>query len=42
MSTDRTGGLQQIRGKNIFLGILLRFDFLICMVIGEQGCSHFW
>jgi hypothetical protein len=22
--------------------ILLRFGFLICMVIGEQGCSQFW
>jgi hypothetical protein len=25
-----------------FPEILSRFVFLICMVIGEQGCSQFW
>jgi hypothetical protein len=40
MSVVHTGGLQQICGKNIFPGYLLRFGFIICMVIGGQGCPH--
>jgi hypothetical protein len=39
-STGHTGDLQQICGKRIFPGYLLRFGFLICMVIGGQGCPH--
>jgi hypothetical protein len=34
MSIGRTGGLQHICGKRIFPRILLRFGFLIFMVIG--------
>jgi hypothetical protein len=39
MPIGHTGGLQQICGQRKFLGILLRFSFMIFCVIGRTRLS---
>jgi hypothetical protein len=45
----RTGDLDRLYGWSVaylwaenISRILWRFGFLICMIIGEQGCYQFW